>query len=344
MTITVSIIIPVYNVAQYIERCIQSVMNQTYTNLECILVNDCTPDNSIEKCEQMIAKYDGPIEFKILHHDYNRGLSAARNTGTSSAKGEYIYYLDSDDEIMHKCIELMVAETEKSPKVEMVIGAIETDTKYCYSGGTLFQAKRLINNNLEIRRLFFGKPSELPVIACNKLLKRKFLEENKLRFVEGILCEDQVWSFELMQRCRSLIIIPDRTYRYNYVESSIINSLSFQKHCETICIILEKTIPMISGKAVPLQVYYCYDLLFEAYRGLRRNRYKQVTRHLSWKLFVIWHPFLAIQALFYFRFCSVLHLRKYESSFYAYYEKKYRKASSINEGAKRKKVTNGLYL
>ena len=86
--IKVSIIIPVYNVSAYIERCIKSVINQTYYDIECIIVDDATPDDSITKCEQMIAAYDVPIRFSILHHQQNRGLSAARNTGTEVATGE----------------------------------------------------------------------------------------------------------------------------------------------------------------------------------------------------------------------------------------------------------------
>lgn len=75
----VSIIIPVYKVEPYIKRCVRSVMLQTYTDIECILVNGCTPDDNIVKCQKLINSYSGPIEFKPLHHEHNRGLSAASN-------------------------------------------------------------------------------------------------------------------------------------------------------------------------------------------------------------------------------------------------------------------------
>ena len=86
----VSIIIPVYNVSLYIERCIKSVMNQTYQDIECILVNDASPDNSITIAERLIADYDGSIQFRILNHEHNKGQSAARNTGIKAASGDYI--------------------------------------------------------------------------------------------------------------------------------------------------------------------------------------------------------------------------------------------------------------
>ena len=89
-TIDVSIIVPVYNVAHYIEDCLRSVMRQTYKgSMECLVVDDCGTDDSMSIVERMIAEYDGPIQFKILRHEHNRGLSAARNTGTMQATGDY---------------------------------------------------------------------------------------------------------------------------------------------------------------------------------------------------------------------------------------------------------------
>ena len=84
----VSIIIPVYNAAPYIKKCLQSVVDQTYNDFECILVDDCGLDNSIELAQEFIKDYNGNITFSILHHDHNRGQSAARNTALHYAKGD----------------------------------------------------------------------------------------------------------------------------------------------------------------------------------------------------------------------------------------------------------------
>ena len=73
--VKVSIIIPVYQVSNYVERCLKSVIGQTFTDFECIIVNDATRDDSIEKCERLIDGYDGPIRFRIIHHEVTRGLS-----------------------------------------------------------------------------------------------------------------------------------------------------------------------------------------------------------------------------------------------------------------------------
>ena len=93
----VSIIIPVYNVATFIVRCLQSVVIQKgVADMELLLVDDCGTDNSIELADNFLKDCKG-VNYKVLHHNQNRGLSAARNTGLKAAKGEYVYFLDSDD-------------------------------------------------------------------------------------------------------------------------------------------------------------------------------------------------------------------------------------------------------
>ena len=87
----ISIIIPVYKVEKYIERCLHSIINQTFTNgVECIIVNDCTPDNSIRIAENIIRNYQGNISFKIIHHLTNQGIAVTRDTGLQNASGKYM--------------------------------------------------------------------------------------------------------------------------------------------------------------------------------------------------------------------------------------------------------------
>lgn len=93
----VSIIVPVYNVAKYIERCLLSVLNQTWQDLEVILVNDCTPDNSMEIVRRVVASHPRGTVVRCLEHEENKGQSVARNTGIRIATGDYLYFLDSDD-------------------------------------------------------------------------------------------------------------------------------------------------------------------------------------------------------------------------------------------------------
>ena len=118
----ISIIVPVYNVALYVESCIRSVIRQTYDGpMECIVVDDCGTDNSMDIVEKLVAEYDGPISFKVLHHEHNRGLSAARNTGMDEAKGDYLFFLDSDDELTEDCIEKLTTPL-RDEQYDMVLG------------------------------------------------------------------------------------------------------------------------------------------------------------------------------------------------------------------------------
>lgn len=259
--IKVSIIVPIYNVEPYIARCLQSVMDQTYTGpMECLLVDDCGTDNSMAVAEQMISAYKGPIDFKVLHHEHNRGLSAARNTGTDAAIGDYVYYLDSDDTIAPDCLALMAAEVEKHPGVEMVMGAHDI----LYVDGTIRTAARefspgYVDNNEWIRVHFFKEGDCLKVTAWNSLLKFAFIRENGLRFKEGVIHEDEHWSFFLYQKLTSLAVLEDVTYLHFVTPNSIMTSNTWEKRAENTFIILEDMIRGLSAPFRSLLVFKCLE-------------------------------------------------------------------------------------
>ena len=221
----VSIIIPVYNVSDYVERCINSVINQTYTDLECIIVNDCTPDDSIDKCERIIAEYNGPISFIILHHEKNRGLSAARNTGIDIATGEYVYFLDSDDFIIPDCIQLMYNCIINHPKSEIVMGGAKAS-----NGGFEYmdyEKKDYLPEYTDdadwINKAFLTH-ERLSMTAWNILINKDFIKKYSLFFIEGLINEDEVWHFMLSKYVTHLSILHKNTYFYFIRPNSIVNS------------------------------------------------------------------------------------------------------------------------
>ena len=123
MQYKITVIIPVYNVEQYIERCLQSVIHQTYSEpFECILIDDCSPDKSMNIVQNIVDNYHGHIVFNIIHHEQNGGLSAARNTGINNSKGMYLLFVDSDDYIDKRCLELFDNQLSLHPGVTMVLG------------------------------------------------------------------------------------------------------------------------------------------------------------------------------------------------------------------------------
>ena len=221
----VSVIVPVYNVESYIADCIQSVMRQTYQGpLECILVDDCGADGSMSIAEGLVAEYDGPIEFRVLHHEHNRGLSAARNTGMDAASGDYVYFLDSDDWISNDCIEKL-AEPLRQHNPDIVVG------NYKMVGGAI--------SNIELS-MAEGFYQESPithtfcnegvyVMAWNKLYSKEFLVKNQLLFEEGRIHEDEILAFELSCVEKTFYVVKSETYFYRIRENSIITDKDLLK-------------------------------------------------------------------------------------------------------------------
>ena len=210
----VSIIIPVYNVEPYIEDCLQSVMRQTYRGeMECILVDDCGTDNSMEIVQQLVAAYKGPVVFKIVHHDHNRGLSAARNTGIDVSCGEYVFFLDSDDWISDDCIERLRQPLDLE-QYDFVVGHYERDGKDSF---VTCPEGEYYKNRLKTR-----DNSGIPVSACNKLFRKSFLLDRHLLFEVGKVFEDSIFTFDLACVERKYYIIDSITYYYRRRENSII--------------------------------------------------------------------------------------------------------------------------
>ena len=245
---TISVVVPVYNVAPYVERCLQSVMRQTYSATECILVDDASSDDSIERCQRLITGYSGPTKFVILHHSSNRGLSASRNTGTDAAISSYIYYLDSDDEITPDCLEKLMAPILEDDSIEMVMGGSRKD--YSQMSGLLSRLKQWIrvrqtearrnhdkvllelNNNEEVYKWYYCSKNRRSNYEWNKLLKLSFVKENLLYDREGLILEDRLWNFYLLRCLNHAVIIPDVTYIYYQRSSSIIMGSGSQKKRE----------------------------------------------------------------------------------------------------------------
>lgn len=219
--IKVTVIVPVYKVSAYIERCIKSVMNQTYTSIDCIVVDDASPDDSIAKCEQLIAEYDGAIRFQILHHAHNRGLSAARNTGTDAATGDYIFYLDSDDELPSDSIEKLIRPVLNDTSIEMVLGNHARILNLQYQLQEKIKKEQDLTTLVKVRDFVFAGRGYY-VRAWGRLIKRDFVLQHQLYFKEGLLYEDNLWSFFVLKHLSHLHVIPDVVYLYYRRSDSIV--------------------------------------------------------------------------------------------------------------------------
>ena len=221
----ISVIIPVYNVALYIEECISSVLNQRYRNFEVLLIDDCGSDNSMELVRDILGGKDDAvideIHFRVLHHKQNRGLSAARNTGIDAAAGEYVYFLDSDDTITSDCLYLL-AQKAKDTGADVVEGM-----------GNGYGERRFENlpdyvaGKDSVLSCFYGLKTHNE--AWDRLVRRSLLREKKIYFAEGMYHEDLIWSVSLFNNAESLAFSKVETYSYCQREGSIMSPASFAK-------------------------------------------------------------------------------------------------------------------
>lgn len=259
--IKVTIIVPVYNVEAYIERCFESITKQSYKNIECIFIDDASPDKSRMMLERMIYEYYGGVEFKILSHSENKGLSAARNTGTLAATGKYIYYLDSDDEIVDNCIELLMSMVYKYPDVEVVQGNTmtipvpENDWRNIEKKGY----PEYVNDNQWLIKRFLGEP-RIPVNAWNKLIRKSFVLDNSLLFYDGVIHEDVHWVYYVAKKITSISFVKEICYIHYIVPGSIMQDGNAYRSIKSMLVIIQDMMRNISGPCVEMQKKYIYGL------------------------------------------------------------------------------------
>lgn len=255
--ISLTIIIPVYNVEEYIGECLQSVISQTVTcGVECILVDDCGQDKSVEISEKIISDYKGLIQFRILHHEFNKGLSDARNTGIRAAQGDYLYFLDSDDRLTPDCVESFLKVIERYPEVDMVQGAT-TSTHEISSSLSLSELQEKLQTDIIRDRKLIKKLildfSISPVTAWNKLVRREFILQHKLFFKEGIIHEDNIWAFWLSKHVKSIAYNYHPTYIYRINPDGITGKKS-EKSAKCRLLIIQEELANLSQERFEREV------------------------------------------------------------------------------------------
>lgn len=221
--ILVSIVVPVYNVEEYLSRCIASLCNQSYTNLEIILVDDGSTDSSGDICD-WYKNSDQRIE--VLHQS-NGGLSEARNTGINAARGEYLAFVDSDDFIDEKYIDMLlnlaltydaqiaVCDYYKGGKDKFPEGRRKPKVWQC-------TAENMLRN-------WHGKYKRLETIACNKLYKRELFTKSGIRYPKGYYHEDIQTTHLLVNEANKVVFTDEKLYYYFQRNGSITSTGSVKR-------------------------------------------------------------------------------------------------------------------
>ncbi|RZJ80483.1 MAG: glycosyltransferase [Flavobacterium sp.] len=201
----VSVIVPVYNAELYLAQCIENITSQTYQNIEIIVVNDGSTDNSAE----IAAQY----QVKLIRQE-NQGVSVARNKGIDLAQGEYLHFMDVDD-VINDCFYQKLVSSLLETGVDMACSEM------------INQRVRKETNFFKKLKVYRAVPQKLKITYVGRigyvwryLFKTEFIRNNKLRFEEGRIVEDLMFSLQAVYFSNGLVVVPGATYTYVHRENS----------------------------------------------------------------------------------------------------------------------------
>ena len=287
-----SIVIPIFKVEKYLKECVESVLNQTFKDIEVILVDDGSPDSCPDICDE----YDNKDSRIIVIHKQNGGLSSARNAGLKVVSGEYTVFLDSDDFYIHDdFIEKAYAKL-MDKKVDILCfrrTKFFDDTKSFSEKTALYSEE--IENTLQYGNLIYklSKEDLLEAAATMKFIKTKALKNNDLYFKEGIFSEDVEWAFRLYPVLKSGTVFNYPDYAYRLREKSITHSIGI-KNVEDVFYSIETYADKIKDSRLDerlksgLMNYIDYQYFIElglaetVFKGKERKKYLKKLKAYKW--------------------------------------------------------------
>ena len=254
----ISVVVPVYNVEKYLEKCVESIVNQTYQDLEIILVDDGSPDRCPQMCDEW-AKKDSRI--KVIHKE-NGGLSSARNAGIKISSGKYLIFIDSDDYISLDCIESLF--NALGGKCQIAVGGLE-----CVHDGIV--QKRDFSGSVEVvdkyaywneyyKSLFTDRERSGSLInGCCKLFEASFFDD--IEFPIGKVNEDTFTTYKIFDKAKNIAIVNRPLYFYEIRQTSISHVRKKVKHFDILDALRERLDYFIAKKNKEMIKYAFIDLL-----------------------------------------------------------------------------------
>lgn len=228
-----SIIIPVYNVARFLSKCLDSCLQQDlpYDEYEIVVVNDGSTDNSVSIVEEYTKKY---FNIRLINR-LNGGLSAARNTGLKEAKGEYVWFIDSDDWIEKNCLSILMEK--------LIVGSLDVlciNLQLCFDDGRIIP---YIVEHTENEKIYNGCDFicnvTMPPAAVCGVYRRSFLINNGFHFLEGVLHEDMEFTPRVYSKAERILFYDCPIYNYYQRQGSIMKSVRNVKRCRDLLIICD---------------------------------------------------------------------------------------------------------
>lgn len=284
----VSVIIPVYNVEQFVGRCAESLFSQTLRDVELIFVDDATPDNSMDVLRKVMVKYpDKVTQVKILAHEYNKGLPSARNTGLAVATGEYVFHCDSDDFMEPDMLEQLYEKAEEE----------QADVVWCdwfltFSKNERYMKQPSFNTCSEaLRGVLTGK---MKYNVWNKLIRRELYTVNGIAFSEGYAMGEDMTMIRLIACAKKTAYVPKALYHYVKTNSgAFTNRFSDKQMSDVIhntsdtCGFIRKRFPdMLEEELACFKLNVKYPLLIgtdkKSYE-LWRNSFREANAYIASK-------------------------------------------------------------
>lgn len=287
----ISVIVPIYNVEKYLARCVDSIVNQTYKNLEIILVDDGSTDTSPNLCDEWAEKDN---RIKVIHKT-NGGLSSARNTGIEAATGDYILFLDSDDYWTYSDLLADLADIIKKRDPSVTIFGYTADMKLInnYARNTTLEQKVSFGTKLEAFRNLICN-NKLQSSACNKVYRSSLLKADSIMFEEGIFSEDIDWTARVIIAADKIALLDKYAYYYRVNGSSITHNIS-EKNMNDLANNVVKVVKL--GDTIQSEDYYEYymnycsyqyitllNLLSQGYGDGSREKLLKLAKEYAWLL------------------------------------------------------------
>jgi glycosyltransferase involved in cell wall biosynthesis len=275
----ISIIVPIYKVENYIERCVRSLLEQTYTDIEYIFVDDCSPDNSVSILEEIVEEYPSRInQIRIISHEENMGLPAARNTGLKVAIGDYIFHCDSDDYVKKDMIEKMY-QTAKEKDADIVW----CDWYLSFAKSERYMKQPEYQTSEEALKSILSGSMKYNV--WNKLVKRDLYIKNNISFPTGHGMAEDMTMIRLFACARSVAYLPEAFYHYVRLNENAFTMNQSPKQLQDILYNTNETIDYIHQKfGDSLNREIAYFKLNVKFPFLIANNKK------TYKLWTKWYP------------------------------------------------------
>ena len=237
----ISVIVPVYGVEKFVEHCAVSLMEQTLDGVECIFVDDCTPDNSIDIIRDVISRYPDR-DARIVSHSENRGLPAARNTGLGLATGKYVFHCDGDDWIEPNMLEKMYAVAENA----------NADIVYCdfylsYEKNERYMSNPCLESREELLRQGFLSGA-MKYNVWNKLVRRSLYTDNGILFPDGHSMGEDMTMIRLAACAERVKYLPEALYHYVQTNSSAFSKTQSLKQLDDIQYNVDATVSFLREK------------------------------------------------------------------------------------------------